>query len=214
MLQARRSDSIFLQRASAIGLRQVLPVQTNRRIVPDMRSRACSSRAPGRATLQESPSTRTTVDREASATGPSSRIIPSPSIASSPLAVADGGSPSRCAPVRATGPGRRRRISRVRGCAGTRSAIVPSGAIASRTVGGRRRARPSATPPSTIRVKGPGHPRRASFRATSEAEGAQSGSSSASRRARGRGRGASPSPALIWSRPAMADPSSARAASW
>ena len=173
-----------MQSASAIGLRHVLPVQTNKRIVPDIRVSIRSSTTPGRIMRQESASTRTTVETLPCRVGPSSMIMRSSvqpvrgaEVVATPLA------PS-CAFDRTSGPGESRSTSRTKGCAGTRSEMFPSGKISGRTSAGRRCASPWAPLPGKTSVTGPGHARRASRRPRGETCGTQSATSPGSRSSR------------------------------
>ncbi len=167
-----------MQIASAIGLRQVLPVQTNNMIRLAVSARVAASITPSRSMLQQFSSILTTVAKRWYCVGPASTTISMPLSPRKASAVVGTGWSRLAAIVMATGQGSNRKRSRTIGCDGLRSARSPAGEISDLTSSGRRLPRPLAMDCENTRIAGPGQSRQAIRRPICEISGTQSVTSS------------------------------------
>ena len=125
IVQPSRSASISRQSNAAIGLRQVLPVQTNNTSRLESRCKVRSGTTPARRISYRPPATRTTDDGWPNRHGPSSttRLTWSPKTSRICLAVTASGMPERLALVSVSGPASIRNTARIIGWPGTRRPI-------------------------------------------------------------------------------------------
>jgi hypothetical protein len=124
--QPNRFASIILQMASAIGLRQVFPVQTNSQIVPAIAAISSSVMIPARSIIHRSSLIETTVGPRLTGPLPSSIIMSIFSISIRGLSVPAASPRGVTSSMEATGPGVKRRISRSNPSGGTRRATRSS----------------------------------------------------------------------------------------
>ena len=169
---------------SAIGLRQVLPVQTKSTIRLESRRSVSSETMPGCTTRKPAASTAIVDAGWAYLARPSSitRLTAAPAAshrATTSAAVTGGDSTAPAGSASTTGPASIRMQSASIGWPGTRSRSFPEPTISFRTPAGSRCTRLSRWSSSTMMVTGPGQHRRDSRWPSGDSRGAQSRASSA-----------------------------------
>jgi hypothetical protein len=169
-----RSAASRRKMASAIGLRQVLPVHTKSTIRLASRRSVSSDTIPGRTTRNEPPASSMVETGWAYRARPSSMAMESAAPARSSTSAAVTAGASAPGSATATGPASIRMQSASSGWPGIRSRSRPAPTNDSRTAAGSRCTRLSGWSSGTSIATGPGQHRREIRRPTAVIRGAQS----------------------------------------